>query len=85
MALAALSSEQIEEIRAFCLSPAAELLFEQLESGAVADWINCPEPVGRETHWHIVQAILRLKAQLRDSAAMKRLSDRIQERRTYAT
>jgi hypothetical protein len=82
---AQLNPDQLEEIRRFIASEAAELLFTQLEAGVIADWINCPDPVDREGHWRELQAILRLKSSLRDSAAMKRLTERAQERRVYQT
>ena len=81
--MAVLNAEQIEQIREFMHSEAADLLFTSLESGAVSDWINCTEPVGREECWRSLQAILQLKFALRDSAAMKRLTERAQERRIY--
>jgi len=80
---ATLSAEQLEEIRTFMLSEAAELLFTQMEAGVIADWIGATAPSDREDHWMRLQMILRLKAYLRDAAAMKKLTDRNQERRVY--
>jgi hypothetical protein len=83
--MATLSDEQLEQIREFMVSAAAELLFTQIESGVMADWITCDDPVGRDNCWRSLQAILQLKNSLRDAAAMKRLTERAQERRTFAT
>lgn len=86
MAAPQLSDEQLEIVRKFVESDAAEVLFNQIEANTIADWVMCEEPVGRETCWRELQAILRLKNTLRDSAAMKRLNERNQERvRAYTT
>ena len=81
----ALSAEHIEEIRSFMAGDAAEILFTQIEAGVMADWITCDDPVGRDNCWRSLQAILHLKNSLRDAAAMKRLTERAQERRVYQT
>ena len=80
-----LSDEQLDIIRRFMASDAARAMFTQLETGVMADWITCEDPVGRETCWRELQAILRLKNSLHDSAAMKRLNERNQERRATYT
>jgi len=82
---APLSAEQIQEVRQFFESPTADLLFQHLETGLISDWINGQEVVDREECWCGLQAVLRLKFMLRDAAAMKRLTERAQERRIYAT
>jgi hypothetical protein len=83
--VATLSAEQLEQIREFMVGDAAEALFTQIEAGTIADWIICGDPVDRETCWRNLQAILRLKNSLRDAAAMKKLTERSQERRVFQT
>jgi len=80
-----LSDEQLEQIREFMLLDAAEILFTQMEAGVMADWITSDDPVQREDCWRRLQAILQFKNTLRDAAAMKRLTERAQERRVYQT
>jgi len=80
---APLDGEQIEFIREFFTSPVAEQLFAQLEGGVVNDWVNCQDAAEREHLWRMLQVILLLKFTLRDAAAMKRLTERAQERRIY--
>jgi hypothetical protein len=82
---ATLSDEHIERVEKFFESDAAEALWTQLEAGVIADWINATEAVDREDLWRRLQVILQLKIFLRDSAAMKRLSERAQERRVFQT
>lgn len=83
MAVPTLSGEQLEEIRTFMLSEAAELLFTTMEHGVISDWINCADAANRDECWRTLQSILHLKFSLRDAAAMKKLTDRNQERRVY--
>jgi len=80
---APLDGEQIEYVREFFSSQTAELLFGQLEGGVINDWANCQDANERENLWRMLQAILLLKFSLRDAAAMKRLTERAQERRIY--
>ena len=80
-----LSDEQLEQIREFMQLDAAEILFTQMEAGVKDDWEACDQPAGREDCWLRLQAILQLKYFLRDAAAMKRLTERAQERRVYQT
>jgi hypothetical protein len=78
-----LDDEQIERIRSFFASPTGIVLFEQLKASVIAEWM-CSEPPElqlREDSFHTLQAILRLEAMLRDAPAMKRMTQRVQERR----
>ena len=85
MAAQTLSAEHLETIREFMLSEAAELVFGMMEAGIINDWVNCHDPAERETCWRNLQAVLLLKFYLRDAAAMKRLTERTQERRIYSS
>jgi hypothetical protein len=62
---------------------AADLLFTNLENGVISDWVNSGDSTAREELWRLLQVILQLKVTLRDAAAMKRLTERAQERRIY--
>jgi len=85
MAMPQLTDQQIEQCLDFFRSDTASVLFQQIEAGTMADWLTCETPVGREAHWHEMQAILRLQASLRDAAAMKRLTERAQAQRAATT
>jgi len=80
-----LTAEQIEIVREFFTSEVADQLFQAMEHGLIGDWINATEIEDREHAWHMVQAVLQLKFSLRDAAAMKKLTERAQERRVYQT
>jgi len=76
-----LTAEQIEVVRKFYTSEAAEALFTTMEHNLITDWINQPDSGEREKLWHQVQAVLELKFSLRDAAAMKKLTERDQKLR----
>jgi hypothetical protein len=78
-----LDDEQIERIRSFFESPTGTAMFEQLKASVIAEWMCSapPELQLREDSFHMLQAILRLEATLRDAPAMKRMTQRNQERR----
>ena len=81
--MAILSDEQVETVRRFFMSEAADVLFQHLEQGLVTNWINSQAIEEREECWRTLQALLQLKFSLRDAAAMKTLTQRAQERRVY--
>jgi len=79
-----LTEEDIHTVRDFFTSGAAERLFTAMEHGIMTDWVNADNPVLREECWHRLQSILQLKFELRDAAAMKKLTERsVQGRRVY--
>lgn len=80
-----LSEEQLEEIRQFFTSPTADLVFQKLQAGTIADWTIAENLVDRERCWLDLQALQRLQTMLRDATAMKRLDQRSQERKVYTT
>jgi len=77
-----LSDEQIEEVRTFFASEAARAMFQTLEASCIAEWINGEDTNAREETWRMLQAVVRLLNVLRDAPAMKRLTQRAQERRS---
>jgi hypothetical protein len=80
-----LNDDQIEEVRAFINSPTGEAVFQQMQASTIAQWMCAETPDGREECWRMLQAILALQNTLRDAEAMKRLTQRTQERRVYGT
>jgi len=78
-----LSEEQIEEVRTFFESEAGKAMFATLEASCLATWINASDTTAREECWHMFQVIGQLQSVLRDAPAMKRLSQRAQERRLH--
>jgi hypothetical protein len=78
-----LNEEQIEEVRQFFSSPTAVLIFQQLEQNLATDWMTTSDLAGREQLWQEGQAMARLFAVLRDASAMKKLTQRNQDRRDF--
>jgi hypothetical protein len=78
-----LNDEQLDEIRTFCESPTAMVLFALLRGGVIADWTTAKSTLDREDSWRMYQAIERLEAMLRDAPAMKRLNEKAQAGRVY--
>ena len=80
-----LSDEQLEEVRFFFESDAGKAMFAMLEASCMAEWISASDTAVREECWQRFQVISRLQSVLRDAPAMKRLSQRAQERRLHTT
>lgn len=81
-----LSDDQIEEVRAFFTSPTGIAVFQQLQATQVASWMTSHDTKEREECWRLLQAVLQLEAALRDAEAMKKLTQRTQDRRAvYGT
>jgi len=79
--MAELSDEEVAEINDFFNSPTATRLFGDLQNGILSEWSGCSDRERRDQLWHLLQAVLHLKATLRDAAPMKRLNLRNQERK----
>jgi hypothetical protein len=73
-----LSDDELQYIKEFFHSPTADALFDQMQDGLVNDWINTHDFTSRELIWGDLQALLRLKASLRDAPGNKRLTQRTQ-------
>jgi hypothetical protein len=76
-----LSDDQIEEVRAFMTSPTGEVVFQQVQATYIAQWMGAGSTNEREECWRMLQATVALHTMLRDAEAMKRLTQRAQERR----
>jgi uncharacterized protein YdaU (DUF1376 family) len=85
MDLPQLTDEQLERVREFFTSDASALLWRQLETKIIADWLVAEDPAKRERCWHEIQAVLQLQAKLRDAKANTRLSQRTQNVRETNT
>jgi hypothetical protein len=73
-----LSDDELQYIKEFFQSPTAAALFQQMQAGLIADWINTQDLTSRELIWVDLQALLRLQASLRDAPGNKRLTQRTQ-------
>lgn len=73
-----LTDEQLERVREFFNSDASALLWRQLETKIMADWLLAEDPAKRERCWYEIQAVLQLQATLRDAKANTRLDQRAQ-------
>jgi len=80
-----LSEDQLSEVRSFFESPTGQAMFATMETAIIAEWINASSAEHREECWRMFQALGRLHGTLRDAPAMKRLSERAQERRAVRT
>jgi hypothetical protein len=73
-----LSDDELQYIKEFFQSPTGTALFETMQAGLIARWINTQDFTSRELIWGDLQAVLRLQVTLRDAPAMKRLTQRSQ-------
>jgi hypothetical protein len=85
MDLPQLTDDQLERVREFMADDASRLLWQQLEAGIMADWIQASTTEARERCWHELQAVLALQSKLHNAKRDKQLSERSQAARTIRT
>lgn len=74
------TEEQLKEIHEFYNGDASKTLFLFMEAMLMQDWSTTTDLASREDLWQQVRALRALQASLRDATAMKRLTQRAQER-----